>query len=70
MHYKFIISKASLLAQFTYEILAVVGSSPHEEGFKGEATGSGLRNPPPGLATSLQEVQWLRHPVMLVGLTG
>ena len=25
MHYKFIISKASLLAQFTYEILAVVG---------------------------------------------
>lgn len=50
--------------------MAEIPSSPHEEGFEGEATGSGLRNPPPGLATSLQEAQCVSHPVTLAGLTG
>lgn len=50
--------------------MAKIPSSPHEGGFEGEATGSGLRNPSPGLATSAQEARWVRHPLTLVGLTG
>ena len=50
--------------------MAEIPSSPHEGGFDGEATGSGLRNPPPGLATGVQAARWVRHPLTLAGLTG